>query len=99
MDLGPKNTHMADHSREYRLTAMIRSSAGALASSMRRLEKTMGLLEASRATLNNRGSVHQMCWICGKAICLETCTTDEHGYATHEECYVAKLSLANECPE
>ena len=33
------------------------------------------------------------CWICGKAVALETCTVDEHGMAVHESCYVTKLSL------
>ena len=93
---GPKNTHMAAHSRKYNLTTMMRSSAGALASSMRCLEETMKLLEASHATLNNSGAVSKLCWICGKPICLETCTTDEHGCAVHEECYMAKLAFANE---
>lgn len=67
---------------------MQQSSAGVLASSMRCLKETMILLEASRAKLNNSGAV---CRICAKTICLETCMTDEHGCAVHEDCYVAKL--------
>jgi hypothetical protein len=35
------------------------------------------------------------CWICGHAVSLETCKTDEHGEAVHEECYVARLALEN----
>ena len=38
----------------------------------------------------------QMCWICGRAVRLDTCKTDEHGCAVHEQCYVAKIALANE---
>ena len=33
------------------------------------------------------------CWICGKAVPLETCKTDEHGNPVHERCYAAKLAL------
>lgn len=36
------------------------------------------------------------CWICGKAVDLKTCSTDEHGVAVHEECYVLKMALALE---
>lgn len=32
------------------------------------------------------------CWLCGKAVSLETCKSDEHGRAVHEECYVADIS-------
>ena len=71
------------------------SSAAVLASSMRCLEETMKRLEASRATLNKHVAVRELCWICGKAIRLETCVTDEHGCAVHEDCYVAKLTLAS----
>ena len=35
----------------------------------------------------------QMCWICGRAVHLDTCKTDEHGSAVHEQCYVAKIAL------
>ena len=35
------------------------------------------------------------CWICGHAVSLETCKTDEHGEAVHEECYVVRLALEN----
>jgi hypothetical protein len=31
------------------------------------------------------------CWICGKAVNLNTCKTDEHGLTVHEECYVARI--------
>ena len=33
------------------------------------------------------------CWICGNAVPLETCKTDEHGNPVHERCYAAKLAL------
>jgi hypothetical protein len=33
------------------------------------------------------------CWICGGGVSLETCKTDEHGKAVHEECYVARMAL------
>jgi hypothetical protein len=84
---------MPDHSREDKLTALMVRTAGALARSMRCLEETRGLVEASQATLNNPGAVSEICSICGKSICLEMCTTDEHGCAVHEECYVAKLMV------
>lgn len=35
-----------------------------------------------------------ICWICGKAVDLETCKTDDHGSAVHGLCYLAKVSLA-----
>ena len=95
--------HMARHSPDYKLTAMMRSSAGALASSMRCLEETMKVLDASRAVLNTDACLgkvsrpqNKTCWICGRAVCLETCKTDEAGCAVHEECYVAKIAFAKE---
>jgi len=36
------------------------------------------------------------CWICGNTVELETCGTDEHGMAVHEECYWVKVALAKE---
>jgi len=33
------------------------------------------------------------CWICGRAVSLESCKIDENGWAMHEECYVAKVAL------
>ncbi len=33
------------------------------------------------------------CWICGRAISLESCNTDEYGNAVHEVCYVARVQL------
>lgn len=36
------------------------------------------------------------CWICGHALELETCKTDEHGMAVHENCYILKVVLAKE---
>jgi len=66
------------------LTAMTLRTARALASSMRRLKETAGLLEAPRATLTNPGAVSEICCICHNPICLETCATDEHGSEVHE---------------
>jgi len=34
-------------------------------------------------------------WIAGQ-LDLETCKTDEHGMAVHENCYVLKVALAKE---
>ena len=36
------------------------------------------------------------CWICGNTVALESCGTDEHGMAVHEECYCVKVALAKE---
>ena len=33
------------------------------------------------------------CWICGKAVDLNNCTTDERGLPVHESCYVARTVL------
>ena len=33
------------------------------------------------------------CWLCGKAVSLEVCKTDEYGKSVHEECYVTRLAL------
>jgi hypothetical protein len=33
------------------------------------------------------------CWICGKAVKLEVCKIDEHGFSVHEECYVARIVM------
>jgi hypothetical protein len=38
----------------------------------------------------------RMCWICGRAVSLETCKIDEHGNAVHEHCYAVKLALSKE---
>jgi hypothetical protein len=37
----------------------------------------------------------RVCWICGRAVALENCKTDEQGFAVHEPCYLARLALAN----
>jgi len=34
------------------------------------------------------------CTICGTAVPLEHCKTDEHGEAVHESCYTLKLASA-----
>lgn len=39
-------------------------------------------------------SIHT-CRICGKAVELKTCKTDEHGHAVHERCYADNVALAN----
>jgi hypothetical protein len=39
-------------------------------------------------------SSSKICWICGKAVSLQTSKTDEHGNAVHESCQVLRLSLA-----
>lgn len=44
---------------------------------------------------NGKASYMMMCWICGKAVDLETCNIDEHGRGVHENCYVAKMALEN----
>jgi hypothetical protein len=36
---------------------------------------------------------HCSCWLCGKAVSLEVCKTDEYGKSVHEECYVTRLAL------
>jgi hypothetical protein len=36
------------------------------------------------------------CWICGNAVDLTICVTDEHGMAVHEDCCIAKTRLASE---
>ena len=36
------------------------------------------------------------CWICGNAVDLESCASDEQGMAVHEKCYALKLALATE---
>ena len=37
-----------------------------------------------------------MCWICGRAVRVNSSKTDEHGCAVHEQCYVAKVALVKE---
>ncbi len=38
------------------------------------------------------------CWLCDKAISLESCSVDEYGKGVHEECYAAKLARRNTNP-
>jgi len=33
------------------------------------------------------------CWICGRAVSLQNCKTDEHGHIVHSECYAARMRL------
>lgn len=37
-----------------------------------------------------------LCWICGNVVNLETCKADEHGMAVHEDCPMARITLARE---
>jgi hypothetical protein len=37
-----------------------------------------------------------ICWICGRAVAIENCKTDEQGFAVHGLCYLARLALDNE---
>jgi hypothetical protein len=39
-----------------------------------------------------------MCWICGKAVDLNNCKTDERGRRVHESCYVAR-TVKSEPPQ
>src|SRR5215472_12993065 len=36
------------------------------------------------------------CWICGNAVELESCKTDERGMAVHGHCYLQKVTVAAE---
>jgi hypothetical protein len=38
------------------------------------------------------------CWICGKAVDLNNCKTDERGLPVHESCYVAR-TVKSEPPQ
>jgi hypothetical protein len=40
-----------------------------------------------------------ICNVCGRAVSLEYCKTDENGDAVHEECYLRKLGLENAPPD
>lgn len=33
------------------------------------------------------------CWICGKSVILEHCTTDEHGVSVHVSCQEKRMLL------
>jgi hypothetical protein len=50
------------------------------------------LLFSPAAEAGNLGTEWN-CWLCGKAVSLEACKTDEYGKSVHEECYVARLAL------
>jgi len=39
-----------------------------------------------------------LCGVCGRAVSLEYCKTDERGDAVHEECYLRKLGLEKAPP-
>lgn len=39
-----------------------------------------------------------LCDVCGRAVSLEYCKTDERGDAVHEECYLRKLALEKAPP-
>ena len=47
-----------------------------------------------RSTAYSKTGSTQFCWICGRAVDLKTCKTDEHGNAVHELCYEAKINLS-----
>jgi hypothetical protein len=53
------------------------------------------LREADEEPMPLLPQVHSLyfCWICGHAVDLTICVTDEHGMAIHEDCYIAKLRL------
>ena len=38
------------------------------------------------------------CWICDRAITLESCAIDEYGKGVHADCYAAKLAHRNADP-
>jgi hypothetical protein len=35
----------------------------------------------------------KFCWICGKDVALEHCTTDEHGLSVHKSCHEKRMLL------
>jgi hypothetical protein len=35
----------------------------------------------------------KFCWICGKNVALEHCTTDEHGLSVHTSCQEKRMLL------
>lgn len=35
----------------------------------------------------------KFCWICGKDVRLEHCTTDEHGLSVHQSCHEKRMLL------
>ena len=35
----------------------------------------------------------KFCWICGKDVALEHCTTDEHGLSVHTSCQEKRMLL------
>jgi hypothetical protein len=39
------------------------------------------------------------CWMCGKAVDLKTCNTDERGFPVHEQCYVLRVFLKSKEPQ
>lgn len=45
----------------------------------------------------NVGST-RFCWICGRAVSLESCKADEHGNMVHEDCYLVRMKLNNSAP-
>lgn len=53
------------------------------------------------AQVSNRTHPHTsnpLCSICNKFVSLESAKTDEHGRATHENCYFLKLNLNHRVP-
>lgn len=43
-----------------------------------------------------RPSSKHTCWICGSAVDLQSCKTDKHGIAVHEDCHFLKVALSTE---
>ena len=35
----------------------------------------------------------KFCWICGKDVVVEHCTTDEHGLSVHNSCHETRMLL------
>jgi hypothetical protein len=40
-----------------------------------------------------RREITKFCWICGKDVMLEHCTTDEHGLSVHASCHEKRILL------
>ena len=39
------------------------------------------------------GKIPKFCWICGKDVALEHCSTDEHGLSVHVSCHEKRMML------
>jgi hypothetical protein len=47
-------------------------------------------IETARASVARNGLA--FCAVCGDAVALEECKTDERGQAVHQKCYFARLT-------